>query len=366
MLGCTKDELRGNNLMRFLDKEESMRVRKAFREIFETDKAKSGLVFQVVRKDGLKRQIGTSVCLNVDMLNRKIGFQAIARDISQRKNHEDQLNQTRRLESIGQLAAGIAHEINTPVQYISDNIQFLKDSFKDVLALIDSALSVVRGAKTAPIEDSAIAEIEKMMMDTDSDYIIDEIPRAIEQSITGLQRVSKIVSAMKQFCHPGIEEKQASDINKAVENVITVTRNEWKYVADVITELDETLPLVPCLPGEINQVILNLIINAIDAIKDVIGQRENEKGTIRIRTSHKDSWAEVRISDSGTGIPQEIRSKIFDPFFTSKDVGKGTGQGLAISHSMVVNNHGGTLGFETESGRGTTMIVRLPLRGNNE
>lgn len=366
MLGCTKDELRGNNLMRFLDKEESMRVRKAFREIFETDKAKSGLVFQVVRKDGLKRQIGTSVCLNVDMLNRKIGFQAIARDISQRKNHEDQLNQTRRLESIGQLAAGIAHEINTPVQYISDNIQFLKDSFKDVLALIDSALSVVRGAKTAPIEDSAIAEIEKMMMDTDSDYIIDEIPRAIEQSITGLQRVSKIVSAMKQFCHPGIEEKQASDINKAVENVITVTRNEWKYVADVITELDETLPLVPCLPGEINQVILNLIINAIDAIKDVIGQRENEKGTIRIRTSHKDSWAEVRISDSGTGIPQEIRSKIFDPFFTSKDVGKGTGQGLAISHSMVVNNHGGTLGFETEPGRGTTMIVRLPLRGNNE
>ncbi len=304
--------------------------------------------------------------LNVDVANRKTGFRTIARDVSGQKDRGDQSSQTLRLESIGQLAAGIAHEINTPVQYIGDNMQFLKDSFKDILSLLDRAVSVIQDAKKTPIEDSSIDEIEKMMKDIDSDYIMDEIPRAVEQSIGGLQRVSEIVSAMKQFCHPGIEEKQLTDINKIVRNVIIVTRNEWKYVADMITDLDEDMPPVPCLQGEICQVILNLITNAVHAIRDAIGQKESEKGTIRISTSHNDSWAEIRVGDSGTGIPVEIRPRIFDPFFTTKEVGVGTGQGLSISHRVVVNNHGGTLEFETEPGRGTTMIVTLPLRGYDE
>ncbi len=366
MLGCKKDELLGKNLMQFLDREDSGRVKSAFREIFETDKPKSGFVFKIVRKDGIKRLIGTSMCLNLDISNCKTGFKVIARDISERKSDEDQLNQTRRLESIGQLAAGIAHEINTPIQYISDNMQFLKDSLKDVLYLLNKSVSVVQAVKTDSISQTSINEIEHIIKDTDSDYLISEIPRAIEQSIAGLLRVSEIVSAMKQFCHPGMEEKQPADINKAVKNIITVTRNEWKYVADMVTDLDETLPPIPCHPGEINQVMLNLIINAVHAIKDVLNKKQNTKGTIKVSTNHDDSWAEICISDTGTGIPKEIRPKIFDPFFTTKEVGKGTGQGLAISHSIVVNNHGGRLEFETEVGKGTTMIVRLPLRGKNE
>ena len=366
MLGYPEEELLGKNIIQLLNKEDTGRARASFREIFETDKPKSGLVFQVIRKDGLKRQIGASICLNTDAGNRKIGFKGIARDISDRKNHEEQLNHNLRMESIGQLAAGIAHEINTPIQYIGDNIQFLKDSYREIQTLLNRAMSFVQVADVASITESDLHEIKNTVNNTDTDYLLEEIPRAIEQSLEGLHRVSEIVSAMKQFCHPGIEEKQASDLNKAVKNVITVARNEWKYVADIITDFDTTLPPVPCRLGEINQVVLNLVINAVHAIRDAAGQKENAKGTIKVSTTHDESWAEIRIGDSGTGIPKEIRAKIFDPFFTTKEVGEGTGQGLAISHAVVVNNHGGTLGFETETGKGTTMIVRLPLGGNDE
>jgi PAS domain S-box-containing protein len=365
MMGYGNGELLDKNILQFLEKEDVEKVKSAFKEIYETGKPKSGFVFQIKRKDGQKRQIGSSICLNTDMVNHKTGFKGIARDISERKNREEQLNQTRRLESIGQLAAGIAHEINTPIQYIGDNVQFLKDSFGDIISLLNRTLACVK-APGGSNKEAAVNEIEGIMKSIDSDYLIDEIPRAIEQSINGLQRVSEIVQAMKQFCHPGVEEKHASDLNAAIKNVVTVTKNEWKYVADVVTELDATLPLVPCRLGEINQVILNLIINAVHTIKDVIGKEGRGKGTITIRTGYDDSWAEIRVGDTGTGIPNEIRSKIFDPFFTTKEVGKGTGQGLAISHVIVVNNHGGTIGFETEMGTGTTMIVRIPLRGSYE
>ena len=364
MLGYAKDELTGKNLMQFLDKESAGSVKIAFKEIFETDRPKNGFVFQIVRKDGLKRQIGASICLNMDTMNKKTGFKGIARDISERKFNEDQLSQNRRMESIGQLAAGIAHEINTPIQYIGDNIQFLKDSCEDITNLLKKSLSFVQVAKTGSIEGFAIDEIENLIIDTDSDYLLEEVPKAIGQSIEGLQHVADIVSAMKQFCHPGIEEKQVADLNNSIKNVITVARNEWKYVADIITDLDETLPPVPCILGEINQVMLNLIINATHAVKDAVGKGEL-KGTIKVATSHNDSWAEIRVSDSGTGIPKEVRPKIFDPFFTTKEVGTGTGQGLAISYSIVVNNHGGTLDFETEEDKGTTMIVRLPMRSDH-
>ncbi len=326
-----------------------------------------GLVFQVIRKDGVKRHVGASVCLNKDINNRKTGFRGIARDISERKTQENQLKQAQKLESIGQLAAGIAHEINTPIQYIGDNIQFLKDSFKDMESVLNGYMSLLKAVKTGSVTDSVIPEMEKLIKDADTEYIMEEIPRAIDQSLEGLKNVSNIVTAMKQFCHPGIEEKTGADINKLIENVITVARNEWKYVADVVTEFDPKLPPVLCMPVEINQVILNLIVNAAHAIKEVIDRGEKkDKGTIRVRTSHDDTWAEIRVSDTGTGIPKDIRSRIFDPFFTTKDVGKGTGQGLAITHTVVVNKHGGAIDFETEEGKGTTMIIRLPLGILNE
>ncbi|HKX30785.1 MAG TPA: ATP-binding protein, partial [Blastocatellia bacterium] len=197
--------------------------------------------------------------------------------------------------------------------------------------------------------------------DADVEYLAEEIPKALQQSLEGVERVSKIVQSMKDFAHPGTEKKPA-DINKAIESTVTVAMNEWKYVAELVTDLDPNMPLVPCLLSELNQVILNMIVNASHAIADVVGDGDHGKGTIRVSTRHDRGWAEIRISDTGTGIPEKVRDRIFDPFFTTKEVGRGTGQGLAISHSVIVEKHLGTIGFETMEGRGTTFIIRLPIK----
>ena len=205
------------------------------------------------------------------------------------------------------------------------------------------------------------AEAESARKAADLDYVLPEIPKAIQQSLEGVERVATIVRAMKEFSHPGTGQKSAVDLNHAIESTITVARNEWKYVAEVVTHFDPKLPPVPCLAGEFNQVILNLIINATHAIADVVGDGGNAKGTITITTRQDQDWAEIRVQDTGAGIPEKIRNRIFEPFFTTKGVGKGTGQGLAISRSVVVDKHGGTIAFETEIGKGTTFIVRLPI-----
>jgi signal transduction histidine kinase len=184
---------------------------------------------------------------------------------------------------------------------------------------------------------------------------------AIQQSLEGLERVATIVGAMKEFSHPGGEDKVAINLNKAIESTITVARNEWKYVAEVVTDFDPDLPVIPCLAGEINQVILNLVVNAAHAIGEVVKEGDGPKGIITISTRHVHPWAEIRVQDTGPGIPEDIRERIFNPFFTTKDIGAGTGQGLAITHAVVVEKHSGTITLETEVGRGTTFIVRLPI-----
>ena len=289
-----------------------------------------------------------------------------------------QAAQARKLESIGQLAAGIAHEINTPTQYIGDNTRFLQGAFRDLSELLRRSRELTSG-------DPALeARISKLNREFDLDYLFAEIPRAIEQNLEGIERVSTIVRAMKEFTHPGSEEKKGVDINQCIESAITVARNEWKYVADVECSLDPDLPSVPCLPGEFSQVILNIIINAAHAIEEQQGagpaaraaasnrdqltagasDRSAPRGLIRVSSRAAGEWVEIRIQDSGGGIPAAIRSRVFDPFFTTKDVGKGTGQGLAIAHSIVVDKHGGRISFETQEGRGTTFLVRLPLQPN--
>jgi two-component system, NtrC family, sensor kinase len=290
-------------------------------------------------------------------------------DITERKQAEKeraqveaQLAQAQKLESIGQLAAGIAHEINTPTQYVGDNTHFLAESFgslEKIHLLNDQLLDRLRAGSST---EDLVKSIGEARDEIDLDYIRKEIPNAIQQSFEGIGRISSIVQAMKEFSHPGSGEKTRIDLNKAIENTIIVARNEWKYVAEIETDLDPNLPLVPCLPGETNQVILNMIINAAHAIAEKqSGNGSEQKGTIKISTGMRDECAEISIKDTGTGIPEAIRSKIFDPFFTTKQVGKGTGQGLAISHSVVVDKHGGTISFESEDGKGTTFFVRLPL-----
>jgi signal transduction histidine kinase len=210
--------------------------------------------------------------------------------------------------------------------------------------------------------DSALAaDVAAAIADADLEYLTKEIPEVITQSLGGLDRIATIVHAMKEFSHPGDEQKQTIDLNHAIQNAVTVCRNEWKYVAEVALDLDPTLPLVSCLPGDVNQVILNLIVNAAHAIADKMKGGEKRKGTISISTRHDGDWVEIRIGDTGTGIPEKHRAKIFTPFFTTKEAGKGTGQGLALSRSIVVGKHKGTIDFETETGKGTTFKVRLPL-----
>ena len=278
-----------------------------------------------------------------------------------RSEMEIQLRQAQKLEAIGQLAAGIAHEINTPAQYVSDNTRFLQDAFGDLLKTLETYNGLLQSNREGIVDPSLIANVEATIAELDLSYLVEEAPKALTQSLEGLDRISTIVRAMKEFSHPGGTEKQTIDLNHAIQNTITVCRNEWKYVAEISLDLDPTLPLVPCLPGDFNQVILNLVVNAAHAIADTMNNGEKRKGTIGISTRLDENWVEVRISDTGTGIPEQHRPKIFTPFFTTKGVGKGTGQGLAISHSVIVGKHGGTINFETEIGKGTSFIIRLPL-----
>jgi len=270
-----------------------------------------------------------------------LGIAHVAEDITHVKELERQLAQTQKLESIGQLAAGIAHEINTPIQYIGDNGKFLEGAFRDLVKFTEEH-------RRTGNKDGVF------------DYLHDEVPKAIEQLLEGVDHVARIVLAMKEFSHPGLAEKIPVDINRAIESTVLVSKNEWKYLADLTTDFDQDLPPVPCLAGEFNQVILNLIVNAAHAISDLV-KDSGGMGRIHIATRRDGPMVEIRLSDTGCGIPKANQSKVFDPFFTTKPVGKGTGQGLAIAYGVIVQKHGGTIQLESEPASGTTFIIRLPL-----
>ena len=289
------------------------------------------------------------------------GFTIIGADITERKNLENQLTQAQKLRSIGQLASGIAHEINTPIQYVGDNTRFLQDAFADLMDVLTQQAGLLRAARSGSVSPEVIRAVDEAIRRADLDYLTHEIPLAIGHTLEGIDRIAKIVRAMKEFAHPGREDKVPADLNKIIETTLTVARNEWKYVADLVTDFDCSLPEVPCHPGEINQVILNLVVNAAHAIEDHVKLGRMPKGVITVATRRKDDWAEIQISDTGGGIPEAIRPRIFDPFFTTKEPGRGTGQGLAICHPVIVDKHGGRIFFESEVGRGTTFTINLPL-----
>ena len=296
------------------------------------------------------------------------GLVGISRDITaakeaemERQAMEAQLRQAQKLESIGQLAAGIAHEINTPTQYVGDNTRFVKDSFPAIMQVLKSHEDLLAAVKNQAVTPELIARSEVLIKESDLEYLYVQIPTALGETLEGVERVSKIVRAMKEFSHPGGKGKSLADLNKAIESTATVARNEWKYVADLKLELEPELPLVPCFLGEFNQCVLNLIVNAAHAIGDVVKKNPGTKGLITVQTRRDGDHVEVRVTDTGTGIPESVRPKIFEPFFTTKDVGQGTGQGLTVVYANVVKKHGGTVTFETELGRGTTFIIRLPL-----
>jgi PAS domain S-box-containing protein len=314
-----------------------------------------------LRRNGTEGVLGLTINRDAGGGSLGRGVTIIGADITERKLMEKQLAQSQKLRSIGQLASGIAHEINTPTQYVGDNIRFLKDAFDDIATVLNRADALLAAARDVGGLAEAVRRTEKARRKADLDYLVSEIPVAIEHTLEGVERISRIVRAMKDFAHPGREEKMSADLNHVIETTITVARNEWKYVADMVTDLDRTLPPVVCHPAEIGQVILNMIINAAHAIEDVVTQGRTSKGTITVSTRRSGDWVEIRVCDTGAGIPESIRHRIFDPFFTTKAIGRGTGQGLAICYPVIVDQHGGRVAFDSEPGRGTTFTIGLPI-----
>ena len=304
--------------------------------------------FRLRRRDG---QVVESL-LSARVIRQADGaklYETVVTDISrlreteeQRRHLQAQLDLARKLEMIGQLASGIAHEINTPIQFIGDNAHFLKRAVERLVALLKQ-----RGDPT----------VRTSMQPAELARLLKDIEEAFEGSFEGITRVAEIVSAMKEFAHPGDAEKTATDLNHAIQTTLVVARNEYKHAADIVLELGE-IPTIDCRRGEINKVLLNLIVNAAHAIESVTNR--SRRGTITIATGHDATHAQVTITDTGCGIPPAVISRIFDPFFTTKPVGKGTGQGLAIARS-IVTSHGGELLVTSTVGVGTTFKVRLPL-----
>lgn len=307
------------------------------------------------RRDGsdIPLEFAVSEFLQYDV----IIYSGIVRDLSRRKALESQLAHAQKMESVGQLAAGIAHELNTPIQFVGDNTRFLRSSFSSIHELLDQVQLLVE--QCASHHDLALQAraVRDFFKTADIEFLKEEIPLAIEQTLEGAETVARIVRAMKVFSHPGAQEFQETNLNASLESTLTISRSEWKYCAELETEFDPNLPNIMCMPGELNQAFLNLVVNGAHAI----AAKSDQVGILKVRTSSDHDKVVVEISDSGTGIPKDIRNKIFDPFFTTKGVGKGTGQGLSICYHIIVEVHSGRLTFESLEGQGTTFRIELPI-----
>ena len=285
----------------------------------------------------------------------------LKRESEVRERVEQDLRQAQKLEAVGRLAAGVAHEINTPVQFVGDSIQFLRDATNDLMGVVERLRAVEEAVMSgAPALEAAIAA-RAAEEAADLPYVVENVPKAFDRAAEGLSRVSTIVRSMKEFAHPDRREMGPVDLNRAIEATLVIARNEYKYVADLETDFEE-LPPVVCHIGDLNQAFLNMIVNAAHAIGDVV-EGTNERGRLVIKTWRDGNDALIAIRDTGAGIPDAIQDRVFDPFFTTKPVGRGTGQGLAIARSVIVEKHRGQLSFSTEAGNGTTFLIRLPIGG---
>lgn len=308
--------------------------------------------------------IGADITARIEAERRQqVLQQQLIDEMNERERIAIELRLAQKLESVGRLAAGVAHEINTPIQFVSDSLYFLRSSFDDLVALIDSCKAAIdllpNNDQTKPVLDSLAAAQDK----ADLAFLLQEMPNAFERTFEGANRVASIVRAMKEFAHPDGNEQSPADINHALQTTLIVASNEYKYLAAVTTDFAE-LPPVMCNIGELNQVFLNMIVNAAHAVQDS-GKDAHRGGEISIATALNGDRVEITIADNGCGIPQEHLDKIYDPFFTTKEVGRGTGQGLAITRSIVIEKHRGDIRVNSTVGAGTRFTLCLPVDGAN-
>lgn len=313
------------------------------------------------KKDGSSFSADYIVCPTRDEVSEITGAVLTFRNITEQKLNEGKRVHSMKLIAIGELSAGIAHEINTPVQFIGSNISFLQDSFEDLLKLIGKYEQLKGAVREVDGLGALVQEIEELEAEVDVEYLAEEGPKALDQTQHGVERVSELVKGLKGFAHTGQNEtKIGCDINEIIKNSLIVCTNAFKYVAHLETDLAE-LPTVNAFPGDIGQVIVNLIVNAAHAISENRGQ-DNEMGNITVKSLVEDDRIVIRISDTGGGIPDNIKDRIFDPFFTTKEVGQGSGQGLAISHTIITEKHDGEISFTSKPGVGTTFTLKIPLQ----
>jgi PAS domain S-box-containing protein len=319
------------------------------------DSERVALQYRLVRDDGRVLYVRTLLSERTD----EGVIRGLTIDVTQMTKLEREVREAQKLESVGRLAAGVAHEINTPVQYVQDSVQFTSEAIADLFGVIERhraiTASVVAGTASAEAAARALAEDEH----ADLEYLIEHVPPALTRATDGLGRVTTIVHSLKSFAHPDQRERTHVDINAAILTTLEVARHEYKYVADIALDLGP-LPQLECFAGEINQVLLALIVNASHAIEDA-RDRLGERGVIRVKTHSVGNAIEIAISDTGCGIPERLRERVFEPFFTTKKHGRGTGQGLSVARSVVVDKHGGSLSFDTAVGKGTTFTIRLPV-----
>lgn len=362
LFGFTRDQIIGRTLTQtiFTKSTQQDGMHGGLRDIFCA--TETGQRIELTAQDQSGKTFPVELSISPMHTPEGFVFNAFVHEISSRKEMQAQLAHAQKLESIGELAAGIAHEINTPTQYVGDNTRFLQESFAEITEVQTAFLDFFNKVQNNEHTPELIKSLEEKLNTLDLEFLNEEIPSAISQSLDGIHRVAEIVRSMKNFAHPGAEHKQLSDLNQAIQSTSVVSRNVWKYSAELTMDLDPDLQSVNCTPGEINQVILNLIVNATHAIEDKQKQTGDEKlGKITICTKSIDQHIQIQITDSGMGIPESIRDRIFDPFCTTKEVGQGTGQGLAIARTVIVEKHQGEISFETEDGVGTTFTILLPL-----
>lgn len=328
--------------------------------LVELDEFLSGQVeASFARKGGDRRQV---LCAGSKLENDEqevVGYVFVAADVSERKQLEIELRHAQKLESVGQLAAGIAHEINTPIQFVGDSLTFLQEAFSAHQALRAAQQKLVDAASSAGFGAALLSRIKEVEEEIDIEFLDEEVPTSLRRAVDGVNRVAKIVRSMKEFSHPGSDSMAPADLNQAVETTLTVANNEFKYVAELKTDFGD-LPLVNCHVGDISQVVLNLMVNAAHAVEDRKAL-DGAPGLIEVSSRAEGGLAIIEVKDNGTGIPDAVREKVFDPFFTTKAVGKGTGQGLSLAHSVVVDRHGGELRLETAEGKGTSFSICIPM-----
>jgi len=315
------------------------------------------------KKDGLQGYFDVSL---TPRRKNPTAFLMFAKDVTNEKLLEQQLFLEQKLQSIGQLAAGIAHEINTPIQYVGDNLHFLDKEYQELIALLDRYDALLNDADGFLLQNEVVKTGYDIIQKTDISFLKEEIPIAIKQSLEGAQHITKIVAALKEFALPGSSTKVQTDIHRALENALIVLKHEWKYASEITTSFDPQFPLLFCRPSELNQVFLHLIINAVHAIKDRYATCPDSKGAITVATRVRGEDVEIRFSDNGCGISPEKLSKIFDPFFTTKEVGVGSGQGLNIVYDLIVNKHSGFIYVDSQENIGTTFVIRLPIDGKSK